>query len=127
MERDAVAYGAVRTAAAELKACEDQRLRAFGLDPATVVPLSPDRVLAALPSSVYYPAPAMRENAEGRAVVAIRFRPNGDATLCRVVQVTGNSSLDESSCAAGLRAKVESIKGAADRWALMSIRWVLPH
>lgn len=121
-----LATGPVAGGTAALKRCRDNRLKGYGLDPATVVPLPGDGVTAAL-SPDDYPPDAIRANIQGKALVAMSFAIDGKPVNCRIAESTGNASLDLASCRTGFRLKLDPIEGGQPiRWGLFRVYWTLP-
>ena len=121
-----LATGPLATATTALKTCRDSRLRGYGLDPASVVTVPVEQSLK-IYSPTDYPVDAIRIGAQGRAMVAVSFGADGKPVTCKVVESTGNASLDLASCRPGFRLKLEPVADpSATRWVVLPVRWAIP-
>jgi hypothetical protein len=118
--------GPFAAAIAALKTCRNNRLQAYGLDPESVVAVPAEQSMS-IYSASDYPVDAVREAAQGRAVVAVSFGADGKPVGCKVVESTGNKFLDLASCRPGFRLKLEPVSDPfRTRWVLLPVRWSLP-
>jgi periplasmic protein TonB len=79
-----------------------------------------------------YPASALAAGASGTAVARLSIGPDGRVTGCDLVQSTGNSSLDSTTCSI-LRRRVKFTPArdsngspTSDTYTTPPIKWVLP-
>lgn len=125
------------SALAAVKACEDNLLASWGVDPRRfrpIIPLGkpgfvdPFRSSSALASS--YPSDAIRAHAEGRVLTLLRIDAGGKATGCRAINSSGNASLDQQTCALAAYARFPTWNDQNGRvapyWTVFQMRWVLP-
>ena len=118
-----------------LGACHDRLLKGWGLDTAALKALSQRAKPRASPgtwvSASDYPSDALQRGAGGTAVVLLTINTNGDVNACRIVQTSGNPSLDTVSCQMlRLRAKYHPARGQdgqpVESQDIHRIRWIIP-
>ncbi len=120
-------------AAAALRACQDDLLKQWGIDPAErKVPLpTPSPPLSRLITADDYPSEAVAAHAEGTAVIVWTIQPDGRIADCHVVHSSGSKALDTASCTLFTRraryAPPLGLDGKpTSRHALRGVVWRLP-
>lgn len=97
--------GAAKAVAA-VRACEDNMLRAWGMDPVVYRSLrerpKPINVVQWLAPSDY-PDSAVREGVSGASVTRLNVTAEGKVTSCAVVVPSGSPDLDKATCSGALR------------------------
>ena len=93
----------MRGAATALRACQDDLLKGWGIDPT-----ERDRVPTPIPrteiatwlSTDDYPSEALESHSEGTVLIVWTIQPNGVVGDCRIVQSSGSKPLDDATCRA---------------------------
>lgn len=116
-----------------LRACVDNALREWGIDPAAIAALrtTPLANPAEVVSHTDYPAAAIREGRQGSTLVRMTLDETGRVTECVPVVSSGHVILDVRTCAVFReRLRATPATGADGRPAPSAIvtrmRWVLP-
>ncbi|MES2020328.1 MAG: energy transducer TonB [Pseudomonadota bacterium] len=121
-------------AAAALRACQDDLLKSWGIDPTErdrVPTPKPRTEIATWLSTDDYPSEAMASHSEGTSVIVWTIQPNGLIGDCRIVQSSGSKPLDDTACRAfkkrGRYAAVIDRDGKpATAHAMRKVVWRLP-
>lgn len=112
-----------------LKACQDDLMKKWGVDPEDRVAESDTLNPAAWFGGDAYPTDAIRLGAGGRTVALITVRNDGKAKTCRTVIKSGTESLDRRVCQIAMtRAhfpKAERDPKAPLRWTLLPVAWAI--
>lgn len=119
------ATGKVEPVLKALKACNDNLLRSWGIDP-TAQARTPSGVSPAdwFPQDSY-PTEAKQRGMQGRSVIAVTVSPAGRPTACRVI-LNAAPVLDATTCRLAMRnGRFEPTEGTSDRYAVYAVRWVL--
>lgn len=88
-----------------LKGCINDKLREWGVDPATVATwqVRPKGDLNSWITANDYPTDALDSNSSGTVVVRLTTDVKGRVTNCAVVENTGTKSMGQATCQAALR------------------------
>lgn len=124
-ESFAFATGKMRPVLTALTTCNENLLRSWGIDPsAKALALRGVSPADWFPPDSY-PADAKRRGAQGRSVIVVTVSPAGRSTACRVI-LKSDPDLDATSCRLAIRnGRFERSEGAADRYAVLTVRWEL--
>lgn len=119
---------ATTKAIAAFRKCEDDLLRAWGVDPTTVTqersakPLNPARAF----SEDNFPPEAVNKGFIGRVVALIQVDAAGQPTTCRVVSGVA-APLNDATCKGAMRVKYQPGTDASGRpaasIAVLPVRW----
>ena len=121
-------------AAGALKACQDDLLRHWGIDPAERDLPKPT---SGTPSSAMwitnddYPASALRAREQGAVTIVWTIQTDGTVGDCRAVQSSGSKALDDAACSAITRRGRYAPPLGADgkphaRHGMRKVVWLLP-
>jgi TonB family protein len=104
-------------AVAALRACEDDGLARWGIDPKVWHALRTHPVplfkVGEIVTNDDYPLEALRANEAGRAIVRLQISPEGKPTSCTILAGSGSTALDKQTCAIYLlRARFVPATGA---------------
>lgn len=119
-----------------LRACHDDVMRGWGVDPARFRPLTlpgepdPDQLARYFPSKAY-PHDAISAHHDGRVVALIALAPDGHVTKCDVVESSHSPSLDRTTCDIALkRFRLSMFRDAGGKivasWRMFAVLWVMP-
>ncbi|WP_426264080.1 energy transducer TonB [Sphingomonas sp. PWP1-2] len=101
--RTSFAVPGMKSAAAALRACQDDLLKQWGVDPSErdkaplPTPLTP---MAGWITTDDYPSEALSAGSAGTTMMIWAIQPDGKVGDCRIIQSSGSKSLDLASCAA---------------------------
>ncbi|THD36816.1 MAG: TonB family protein [Sphingomonas sp.] len=117
--------GKMRAVLKAMRACNEDLIRSWGVDPATMARTLPGSNAASWFPQDSYPASAKRRGAQGRSVIVITVSPEGTPTACRAV-VNAAPDLDETTCRLAMRnARFEPSTGTTVRYGVLGVRWEL--
>ncbi|MDB5705914.1 MAG: hypothetical protein JWN66_3030 [Sphingomonas bacterium] len=127
----ALQTGGMTGALRAIRACQDDLIKGWGVDPAARLPESDMPNPAIMFGNDAYPASAIRAGAQGRTVALIMIDKDGGPAACHTVVSAGNEALDKAACSVAMR-KAHFPRAERDtklplRWVLLPVRWVLPN
>lgn len=122
------ALPALKGALAAVKACGDDLLRGWGVDPANAAPLDSIERVAGRFGPDAYPNEALSAGQQGRVGALTLFDRAGKPVSCRVVITSKAVSLDRRTCEIMMIKSrvVADPKGPEQRFLYLPVRWVLP-
>lgn len=120
-----------------LRACRDDVMRGWGVDPARFRRLTlpgepdPDALARYFPSRAY-PHDALSSHHDGRVTALVAIAADGHVTKCDVVDTSHSPSLDRATCEIALkRFRLSPYRDASGNvvasWRMFAVRWVAPH
>lgn len=132
-----VAFGGADRAYKMFKECEDDLLKAWGLDPVAHAALlkRPEPAgtgnIAQWFSDKDYPSEASNRGVSGESVVRIKVKLDGRVGECVIAVSSGDKSLDQASCAVILKRgrfvpAIDRDGKAVVADAVTSVRWMMP-
>lgn len=117
-----------------LRACRDDVMRGWGIDPARFARLTlpgepdPDNIARYFPARSY-PHDARISHLSGRVTALIEIAPDGHVAKCDVVDTSHNASLDKTTCDIArnrfrLAPRTDASGKAVTGWRMFAVLWV---
>ena len=120
----AMETGKIEPVMAALATCTDDLFSSWGVDPKAKA--APNGSPGNWFTDDDYPSDARRRDATGGVTILLTVDPDGGVADCRVVVSSKDKSLDDTSCTlARRRGRFEKAAATGNRFAILSIRWVL--
>lgn len=122
--------GTAASAITALKACEDDLLRSWGVDPARFRPMVEPGQSGYVDVLKYmkddYPAAAL--HVSGRTIALLTIAETGKVSACRTVESAGHPALDAKTCEIGKRIRYPPAQDAGgapvNSWTVLPMRWI---